>query len=207
MRQKLVGHLRRNHERVVVPVRAARARDRADVRLVGNVENVDGAVGEEEQVTDGVVRQVEPQGRRWRDGDVVVDPRAARVVEDVRVGEVDGGGGIVDVRHVVGVACAAAAAELDGGVLVVHAVDGQPRVPAVGGGVPQDVRRVVGKVERVGDIHFAASVWLQLAYGAVEVLVAGRVVAAGSGNQDGEEKRQQQRQRQAAAWRAESRHG
>jgi len=95
------------------------------------------------------------------------------------------------VTHVVGVACvAAAAAELHGGILVVHTVDGQPRVPAGGVVVAQDICRLAGKIERVSDIHFAACVWLQLAYGGV-VVVAGRI-ATGSGKQDGKEERQRQ---------------
>ena len=66
--------------------------------------------------------------------------------------------------------------------------DGQPRVPAGGVVVAQDICRLAGKIERVSDIHFAACVWLQLAYGGV-VVVAGRI-ATGSGKQDGKEERQ-----------------
>ena len=45
-------------------------------------DNVDGAVGEEEEVTNGVLRQVQPQGGRH--GDVVVDPWAALIIEETR---------------------------------------------------------------------------------------------------------------------------
>ena len=119
-----------------------------------------------------------------------MNPWAALIIKDIGVGEGDGEVGVVDVRHVVVVVWATAAAdaaELHDGILVVHTVDGQPRVPA-GGVVAQDICRLAGKIERVADIHFAACVWLQLAYGGV-VVVAGRI-ATGSGKQDGKEERQ-----------------
>jgi len=187
LRQRLVEHLRRrNHKRIVIyaVVRTACAWDRVDVRLTRD--SVGGAVGEEEEVTNGVLRQVQPQG--WRNGDVVVDPWAALIIKDIGVGEGDGEVVVVDVRHVVVVvvACvAAAAAELHDGILVVHTVDDQPRV-AAGGVVAQHICRLIGKIERVSDIHFAACVWLQRAYGGAVI------VAMGSSKQDGKEKRQRQ---------------